>query len=72
MANSIGLTIAESTLISDSLTSIVNEHLGVKGFRAIHRESHPARFPIAGSNPKYRRYRSSNVCAETVLVLSNA
>lgn len=53
------------------LTSIVGEHLSAKGFRSVHREDHPSRFPIAGSNPKYRHYRNSNVCAETVFVLSN-
>lgn len=54
------------------LVGIVEEHMSARGFHTICREEYPSRSPIAGSNPKYRRYRNSNVSSETVLIMANS
>jgi hypothetical protein len=57
--------------IEIDLSRVVGEYLLTKGFRSVRREDYRSRSPIAETNPKSRHYRSSNVCAETVLVFSN-
>lgn len=52
------------------LRTIVTELMGNEGLALSEAWKHPARSPIAGSNPRFRIYRESNVATEDILVFS--
>jgi len=58
--------------IEIDLRAIVTEQLHDGGFPLISSWEHPVKAPIAGSNPRFRMYRESNVKFESVLVFSNS